>query len=360
MPSSITIEELPTPASLDAPGADDFARVVGIRNANLAHSLGSDLMAADPPEVLVAMRDQTWAHKHRYVARLDGELVGQMLMEWDATVPTNVTWIGGGVLPAYRNRGVGTAVFDHVEALARDSGRTVLQGGAIHADLPGGDRIASPTGFGSVPAGDPGVRFLSKRGYGLEQVYRISVLDLPMAPDVLATQQAIAEAKAGTAYRVHTWVSPTPEEWLDDIAHLSARMATDAPAAGLDIDEEVWDAARVRHQEARAERSGQQHLTAAAEHIPSGRLVAFNGLALPDDRGRPVQQGPTLVLTEHRGHRLGMLVKVANIIQLAGLSPSSPLIITDNAEENRPMLGVNEALGFRAIGYEGAWKKTLS
>jgi hypothetical protein len=54
-----------------------------------------------------------------------------------------------------------------------------------------------------------------------------------------------------------------------------------------------------------------------------------------------------------------MLVKVANIQQLAEHSPESSLIITDNAEENRPMLDVNEAVGFRAIGYEGAWKKTV-
>jgi hypothetical protein len=45
---------------------------------------------------------------------------------------------------------------------------------------------------------------------------------------------------------------------------------------------------------------------------------------------------------------------------LREVSPESSLIITDNAEENRPMLDVNEAVGFQAVGYEGVWKKTLS
>jgi len=359
MAFQVTIDELPIPESLDGPGGTDFRRVAAIRNAIVEHSLGLPVMAIDALESLVHMRDQNWYRKHRCVARRDGEIVGHAMMEWDATVPTNVTWLGVGVPPDNRNEGVGTALFDYVEAIARESGRRVIQGGAIHANLPGGERLASPTGFGSVPANDPGVRFLRKRGYTLEQVYRISVLDLPVGPDMLATHRAASEAKAGTAYQVHTWIGPTPERWLDDIAELIARMATDAPSAGLEIDEEVWDAARIRAQERRAAKAGRTHVTAAVEHLPTHHLVAFNGVSVPDDRTRPVQQGLTLVLKEHRGHRLGMLAKVANIQQLARHSPESSLILTDNAEENRPMLDVNEAVGFRAIGYEGAWKKML-
>ncbi len=64
------------------------------------------------------------------------------------------------------------------------------------------------------------------------------------------------------------------------------------------------------------------------------------------------------MLAEHRGHRLGMLLKVANLQELAHYAPEAPLVFTFNAEENRHMLNVNEAVGFRAVGYDGAWKKT--
>ena len=170
-----------------------------------------------------------------------------------------------------------------------------------------------------------------------------------------------AVAKAGPGYRVVTWTHRTPEHWLDDIATIFMRMPTDAPAGNLEIDEEKWDADRVRkNDDKRLSSRARTQLAAAVEHVPTGHLVAFNGVAVAEDRTRPVHQGITLVLKEHRGNRLGTIVKIANIRQLEAFSPESPFILTDNAEENRPMLDVNEAVGFQPVGYEGAWKKILT
>jgi hypothetical protein len=68
-------------------------------------------------------------------------------------------------------------------------------------------------------------------------------------------------------------------------------------------------------------------------------------------------QYATLVRREFRGHRLGMLVKIANLAQLERVDPGHPSILTFNAEENRHMLDVNEALGFRAFGSAGCWRR---
>jgi len=356
--TAITIEELIIPESLDTPEADAFREAVAVRNAVAGEVLGPAAGSNTPEEMHPYLLDQQHERKVPYIVRKDGEIVATGMVVWSVEPETRVTWLDVGVHPDHRRQGIGTALFDHLEAIARESGRPIVQGGGLH--LPAdGPRLESPTGFGSLPAEEPSVRFLLKRGYTLEQVYRYSTLTLPIAGPELEEHLAAALAKAGPDYRVVTWDTRTPERWREDVATIFMRMATDAPAGNLEIDEEKWDAERVRENDERRIRAGRTSLVAAVEHIPSGHLVAFNGLGVPEDRTRPVSQGITLVLKEHRGHRLGMVTKIANIQQLQAFSPDSPFIMTDNAEENRPMLDVNEAVGFVPTAYEGAWKKTF-
>lgn len=64
------------------------------------------------------------------------------------------------------------------------------------------------------------------------------------------------------------------------------------------------------------------------------------------------------MVREHRGHRLGLRLKIATSIAVGWVAPGVSAIATWNAED-RPMLDVNEALGYRAIGYEGSWQKLV-
>ena len=136
-------------------------------------------------------------------------------------------------------------------------------------------------------------------------------------------------------------------------------MTTDAPQGDLDEPAEEWTIERLDDFEREIEEGPRFMVTAAAEHVPSGELVGFTQLMVARDATRPVDQDDTIVLKEHRGHRLGMLLKIANIRQLEEVAPGHPSIITFNAEENRPMLDVNEAVGFLPVGYEAAWQKTI-
>jgi hypothetical protein len=227
----------------------------------------------------------------------------------------------------------------------------------MHTGTSGGARLVSPTGFGDLPADDPGVRFLTGHGYRLEQIERCSFLDLPADSSTLDQIFSRAVAVAGPGYRLVTWAGPTPDERIDDLILLRTRMSTDAPMAGLDMDEEPWTKERVVNNDETATAGGRTVFTAAVEHVPTGQLVGFSDLTFSEDKTRPASQQDTLVLAEHRGRHLGTLLKIANIRALDELDAAPPLIFTFNAEENRHMLDVNEAVGFYPAGKAGAWRK---
>lgn len=351
------IGELPIPQSLDDAGAADFNEMVGVRNAIETALVGSTALNYSPPELLPVYLSQGFNPKRIFVARVDGRIVGRAIIEWSLAQGTTSSWVIAEVLPEFRGRGIGGALFETVESLSLEAGRATLQSEILHTATVGGERLPSPTGFGDLPMSDPGVRFLLARGYALEQTARVSFLGLPVDDVALERLLARATRAAGDDYSLVCWTGSTPGDRIEDLIVLRTRMSTDAPSAGLAVDEELWDAARIKQYDESTEGSGRIRLTVAAEHRATGRLVAFTELSVPEDRTRAVQQLDTLVLAEHRGHQLGMLTKVANLRALNAIVPAPQLIYTCNAEENRHMLDVNEAVGFRGVGHTGGWRK---
>jgi len=55
-----------------------------------------------------------------------------------------------------------------------------------------------------------------------------------------------------------------------------------------------------------------------------------------------------------------MLLKLTNLLELAARFPGARSVETMNAEDNRPMLGVNEEVGFRPVSYSARWRKDLT
>jgi len=76
------------------------------------------------------------------------------------------------------------------------------------------------------------------------------------------------------------------------------------------------------------------------------------------ERGR-AYQWDTLVLPEHRGHRLGLALKVANLRALQAEHPEVTRITTWNAEQNGPMVAVNVELGFEIVERLQEWQGSL-
>jgi len=363
MTTTCSIDVLPAPRSAHEP---DLRALADAMNAVHRDVWANDDFRRTPRELFETLRDDADSRKVAIRARDGDALLGYAVLRLPQRDNTRTGELLLGVLPGHRGHGVGAALHAAATSRARHHGRTTLTCATDQRVEPpaGPGTVAPPTGEGLVATGDPGVRFALRHGWDVEQVGRFSVLDVPAPDDVagwarVAGLRADAEAHSGPEYRLLAWSTPTPAELAPQLADLKAQMSTDDPHAGLDHEAESWDVGRVGRTEERFARQGRTLLVMAAEHVPTGRLAAYTDVLVPDEPGELVHQQDTLVTREHRGRRLGMLVKTANLQRLAAELPGVRRIGTWNAQENRWMLAINVALGFRPAGGAGLWQLRL-
>lgn len=353
------LRPLVLPARADAEPTEDIRVYADVRNRAIHDVTGRDDDDMTAESLLPILRSNPNATRRQWSIAVDGETVG--------VAPLNILHDGDGasayfiisLLRRVWGQGIGTAALAEIEAVARTAGVERMLAFVAHptpADT--AEVLESPTGFGTIPR-DHHARFLLRHGYRLEQIERVSTLTWSDAV-VQRIRRLHAEAEHRAAgYRVVQWMLPTPAEHIPGYAHMKEHMSTDAPDADLAMPAEKWDADRVRRHDERYVQHGSTVLVTAARHIGTGELCAYNELSVGPDRTTISHQEDTLVLSAHRGHRLGMLVKTAGLLAWREQQPRSSAVITYNAEENRPMLDINEAIGFVPLSYEGAWKKAL-
>lgn len=353
----LELRPLVIPDSVDSHDAQDFLTMVDVRNRVYAEINGHEDESVPADELLPHLQPDPDEIRLVWVVVLDGEFIGRVGVDLPQQEGSKTAFWLIEILRKTWGRGIGSAAYELVERTAREHGRTVLQSWASHPAADG-PTITPPTGFGAIPD-DHGARFYRRHGYTLEQVERNSAFDLTAPFDEV--ERLLAEAvEASRGYRIVQWSPPTPPEFTAGYGWMKSRMVTDAPAAAMEFDEEEWDAAKVARHDAKYTDVGRLLQVTAAQHIETGELCAFNELVIGKDRTEASHQEDTLVLKEHRGHKLGTLVKCAGLLSWRELAPLSPRVLTYNAEENRPMLDINEAIGFAPIAYGGAWKKVLS
>ena len=232
------------------------------------------------------------------------------------------------VHPAERQRGAGLALLRHAAGRATARGRAVFNGGTRNGSA--GEAFARSVG--AKP--------------GLVEVQR--VLDLGQLEKGKLARLRRPTELAAAGYVLESWVGPIPEEFLEDVAALYDAMG-DAPR-DPEIAHEEWDAQRVRESINLRQHYGLRDYTLVARHDDTGELAALSEMAVdPADPGWGFQMN-TVVLRKHRGHRLGLLVKLAMMELLATTEPQLERISTWNAETNEHMIAVNEAIGYTVWG----------
>lgn len=255
--------------------------------------------------------------------------------------------IAVGVHPAWWRRGIGSALIAELERIAAGAGRTLL---LAEASYP----YDAPADGAGTPAGE----FARHHGYtcGLGDVQR--VLDLPVA-EARLDELAASVAPQHPGYTFRDVTSPLPEDIALEVGRLRAAVDTEAPTGEIERETEVVDLARVREDEATMADMGRTRYATVAI-APDGTAAGYTELVVPEHDRPWVYQWGTLVRPAHRGHGLGLALKVRNTRWIQREHPDRTAVRTWNAEVNTHMIAVNEALGYRPVERMGEFQKRLS
>jgi GNAT superfamily N-acetyltransferase len=245
---------------------------------------------------------------------------------------TGVAFLELHVLPDERRRGVGTALLEQALPELRAAGRTVVT-----------TEVPAPAG----QAGSAGVRFAERHGFTVALANDHRVVDLVATHGRWA---ALARecAPAHPGYRLVTWPDVVPEEHLAGYCLLQHAFNTEAPAGELEVEAERWDEERVRAREARFRSAGRHEVVTIAV-APDGSAAGLTEVLVTEHAPGHGMQGGTLVLPGHRGHRLGLALKVANQRAVVQRFPDCGSLHTWNAGVNAQMNAVNDRLGFTTV-----------
>jgi len=263
-----------------------------------------------------------------WLAHAGGELVGYAALSLNRYANLDGAKVLGAVDPEHRRRGIGRALATAVEAAT------------------GRPRLRAPAWVGT--AGEHAVPAMGYQRSHSHQVRRLDLHD-PQSPDLVASAE-----EAARDYDIERVAGACPDDLLDDMRVLREVM-NDAPDPG---EPETFPPSRIRGEEESLAGAHQTAYTVVARHRASGEPAGLSFVCVHELRPQIAAQEDTSVVRGHRGHRLGLRMKLDLLDWLRAERPDIESVDTWNAPENAPMIAINDALGCRVVAETIRFVKT--
>ncbi len=265
------------------------------------------------------------------VAEDDGLMVGTIFLFAPVLDNTHLAYADIFVAADRRREGIGSRLLDEAVELARGARRRLLSGEA----------------YAPVDADSAALSFVRSKGFD------VVLEDGMKAVDLVATRASWRAMAAEIAplhrdYRLVTHWDRVPDELMGGYCDINNAFVSLAPSGNADVEDEQWDEARVRNRESRTGPAGRHDVMTFALDS-SGQVVGLSELFINETAPHRAFQGGTLVVPGHRGHRLGLAVKLANHQALVERFPGVEWMVTGNADVNVNMNAINETLGYRVV-----------
>lgn len=230
-----------------------------------------------------------------------------------------------------RRRGVGTLLVEEVERRARRGGR----------------RTTLVEVFTSADGAGPGLAFAEARGYTVGNREAVKAIRLAESKDRWPALEAEASAALGD-YRVLLWEDGVPDAYAESMCAMLSVFLGMVPIGELELEDGEWTVERLRASEEHSRRIGQHKFLTVAV-APDDTLVGCADVRVGRADPSVGHIGMTMVMPEHRGHRLGLAMKLAGHRALHATYPECGLVVTSNADVNEQMNAINAAMGYEVI-----------
>lgn len=270
-----------------------------------------------------------------WVVRDEERVIGVSELEWEEKDQNrHLAGIYVGVTAGERRKGLATQLLAPVADTAKKLGRSTLDvwmaGDSVHE------------GFARHMGATFSMNEFHNRLF-LEELDR-SLLD-----DWInrASQRA-------SEYSIEFWEGPSPEEDLERFAAVMDSM-NNAPRPDS-WEDDHFTPAQVSEQEECWEAAGFNMWRAVARHNPTGEIGGYTTMLPNPWRPEIAEQWDTGVLEAHQNRGLGRWLKAAMLVKLLDERPAARFVDTGNATTNRPMLAINNALGFRPVETWATWE----
>ncbi len=249
---------------------------------------------------------------------------------------TDIAEVGIWIDDQQLDRGLHRQLFDHILGIERDRGRTRVWGWGVLDE-------AATRGFWE---GDLGYEIAYD-----ERISRCVVADV----DAQLMQHWIDRAaERASDYSLIRAQSPLDEPQLQYLAQALEAM-NDAPVDDLVYEHETFDLDRAREIETLHVSTRADYRAIFAVKTSTGELAGFTAVRIPDAEPALSKQGDTVTIDAHRNQGIGRWLKASMWQWLRSERPEVEYIDTGNAESNRAMLAINEAMGFRDVLHHGIW-----
>lgn len=298
-------------------------------------------------ESLIEWRHQDGERKIMWVADEDGVVVGQAVLFLPLEDNTTKAWFDLQVHPEHRGKGHGTALLETVLDRVRAEGRTLV---LVEFMAPTRDED------------HPYAAFARRHGFTLNNTEVIRHRDLPVPVEVLDEHDAASRPRWEGRYRLESYSDGVPVELRESLCEVMNQLIVDAPTGDVEFEPESFtpekyeDFLRVLREQKRVRLTT---VAIAEEGEQAGDVVAYTDIVLPSGAPTRAWQWGTYVHRAHRGHRLGMAIKVENLRRLQADHPERDRVVTGNDGTNDFMVSINEELGFRIVEFAPAYSLTL-